>query len=164
MTARMPVSGKIVRIKYRASHKTRKLYPFRWRGHCPPPRALADSVRTGALTYEGNMQWWLTLLKRKAIVAVHPDNGFVDYDRREIFFEGAEDCGEHHFATLYIGARVAIGDVERFQIVELTGARKTRLGDVWWKFQPSPTCAPRAKYRQRSRINKRKTKPHGSVP
>lgn len=80
-------------------------------------------------------QRWISKLILQGVVAIHPDDGWVNRERNEVYF-----CYPRYmkFEALKAGAMIALGNPEKYRLCRITGRRDggpVTFGMIYWSFE-----------------------------
>jgi len=74
---------------------------------------------------------WIAQLRRQGVAAAHPDDGWVNREKNEVYF-----AYTRFNDGVDIGSRVALGWHDKYRIVKIVGKRRAFVrGMIWWKFE-----------------------------
>lgn len=95
--------------------------------------AFVDKWNQGCRAAHNEELQWITMLKADGVKASHPEDGWVDREKNEVFFCYPQFGGDDNVS---FGDRVALGRPGKYRIVEIIGSRRVILGDMkYWKFK-----------------------------
>ena len=76
---------------------------------------------------------WIEALQRAGVVAAHPDDGWVDRAKNSM-----QMVYPHFSGLIEVGSRIALGQPDKYRIVDVTAIRKTMFGFTVYEFKHKP--------------------------
>ena len=78
---------------------------------------------------------WINKLIAEGYKAAHPDDGWVDRERNEVYL-----CYPHFDIGVDVGDKIVLGCSEKYRVVKITGKRKNTFSTkenpmIHWKFE-----------------------------
>jgi len=83
---------------------------------------------------------WIADLRARGVRVAHPDDGWVDRDKDRLCL-----CYPQFNDGMKIGSIVALGNPDKYRLVEIIGYDKGILGVEWWPFRTAVQTSQESK-------------------
>lgn len=101
-------------------------------GNSPAGDAFAARFARISAEYEETERGWVANLKAQGIAAAHPQDGWVDRKNNTVHLAYPQFAETE---KLKPGARIALGQFNKFRIVEIIRKEEDVFGMIWWRFR-----------------------------
>lgn len=94
--------------------------------------AFIEHMQNYEISARKKLSKWIDELREKGYKAAHPNDGWVDREKKEIHF-----LYPQFNDGVKIGSKVMLGwdDNSHLRPIEIIGKRESLLGMIWWKFE-----------------------------
>jgi len=92
-------------------------------------KSFADVLASVTRNQQRDKSSWVESLRAKGVCAAHPDDGWVNREKREVVLQ-YPDFND----GITLGGVVALGSKDQWRIVRIDSKRKSPFGITYWKF------------------------------